>query len=470
MTKVQAMGVIKSVRGQVVEVMFLDEKPEIYEMLQLDGQEEACMIVYTSAENYDSVYCLMLKSVNTLSRGMQVKATGKTLMFPVGDRILGRVLNVFGQPVDNQGELQQGDMDPIFKHSLPAKPLNPSILMETGIKLIDFFTPLMKGGKTGLFGGAGVGKTMLLTEILHNVVGEGSKLKEGNKGGGQKQSVSVFAGVGERSREGLELYHALQNSGVFHESSLIFGQMGENPAVRFLSAFAGVCMAEHFRDVLQRDVLFFIDNIFRLAQSGNELSTLMSTIPSQDGYQPTLESEMANFHERLISTESGEITTIEAIYVPADDLLDHAVQSVFAYLDSSIVLSREVYQQGFLPAVDILASSSAWLSPIYVGEAHYATALQARSLLEESVRLERVASLMGETELSQQDQLQLHRARKLRNYMTQSFFVAQNQSGSQGVFVAKDTVVQDVHKIILGELDKVPDEKFKRIGSIAEIV
>jgi F-type H+-transporting ATPase subunit beta len=318
--------------------------------------------------------------------------------------------------------------------------------------------PIVKGGKKGLFGGAGVGKTVLLSELLHNVV-------EQAKG----KAVSVFAGVGERSREGLELWKALEQSGVFPMATLVFGQMGENPAIRFLSAMGALTLAEYYRDGLKKDVLFFIDNAFRLAQAGNELSTLMSQLPSEDGYQPTLESEMGAFHERLVSTKAGAVTTIEAIYVPADDLVDHAVQAIYPFLDSSIVLSREVYQQGFLPAVDILASASGWLNPSVVGAAHYDAAIAAKHLLEEAVALERIVSLMGEAELSKSDRTVLKRARKIRNFMTQSFYVVSNQRSSLGVFVPTEVTVRDMRAILEGAYDDVPEQDFMFVGSAEDV-
>jgi F-type H+/Na+-transporting ATPase subunit beta len=310
----------------------------------------------------------------------------------------------------------------------------------------------------GLFGGAGVGKTILLTEVLHNIVGDTSN-----------DSVSIFTGVGERSREGLELYKSLEDSGVMSKSTLIYGPMGENPAVRFLAGFAGVSLAEYFRDNSKKNVLFFIDNAYRLAQAGNELSTLTGNLPSEDGYQPTLESEMAEFHERLLSTDIAEITTVEAIYVPADDILDHGVQVVFPYLDAIIVLSRELYQRGILPAVDILASSSTTLHPKIVGDAHYECSLRAKAILKQAESLERIVSLVGESELSNEDQLVYKRARKIRNYMTQRFFVIEAQSAYKGVVMPLEKVVKDLTGVIDGKYDHIPEDKFLYIGSVEEI-
>lgn len=452
-------GIVTGVMGQVVEVEFSGTKPALNDVLFMKGMPDVSMVVNSSSGKH-SFYCLSLTDTAALYRGVQVVSTKQSITFPVGKGMLGRVVDMFGMPLDAAGELKDVKREPITRKGLRSQEEIASVgeVLETGIKVVDFFAPIASGGKMGMFGGAGVGKTMLLTEILHNVVGK-------SKG----ETLSVFAGVGERSREGLELYHALQESGVFSSSSLVFGQMGENPAVRFFSALCSVTLAEHFRDVLKKNVLFFIDNVFRFAQAGNELSTLTETIPSEDGYQPTLESEMANFHERLVSTKSGEVTAVEAIYVPADDLLDHAVQAVFPYLDTSIVLSRDVYQQGFLPAVDILSSSSSWLSPSFVGEKHYQTALQAKSVIERSMQLERVVSLMGETELSTDDQTMYRRGKKLRNYMTQQFYVAEGQRGSAGVYVPLEKTVNDVAAILEGAVDNAAEEELMFIGTLEEI-
>jgi F-type H+-transporting ATPase subunit beta len=441
-----------------VEVEFLGVKPALNDVLVLKGSPEVSMVV-NSSSGRNTFYCLAMSDTIRLYRGAEVLGTKESITFPVGQGMLGRVVDMFGEPLDGGGELKETERKPIARAGITSQSelISVGAVLETGIKVVDFFTPIAAGGKMGMFGGAGVGKTMMLTEILHNVVGK----SEG-------KTLSVFAGVGERSREGLELYHALQESGVFASSSLVFGQMGENPAVRFFSALCAVTLAEYYRDQLKKNVLFFIDNVFRFAQAGNELSTLTDTIPSEDGYQPTLESEMADFHERLVSTTNGEVSTVEAIYVPADDLLDHAVQAVFPYLDTTIVLSREVYQQGLLPAVDILASSSAWLNPNTVGEQHYRTALEAKSVIERSQQLERVVSLMGETELSTEDQTTYRRGKKIQNYMTQQFVVAEGQRGSQGVYVPMEQTVSDVAAILAGSADGLEEEALMFISTLKE--
>ncbi len=303
-----------------------------------------------------------------------------------------------------------------------------------------------------------MGKTILLTEIIHNVV----VLR-------QSKTVSVFAGVGERSREGHELYETLSSKNVLSSVALVIGAMGENSVIRFLTGYSAVTIAEYFRDNLQKDVLFFIDNIFRFAQAGNELSLLMNSIPSEDGYQATLASEMASFHERLSSVTTSAITTIEAIYVPNDDILDQGVQAIFPYLDATIVLSRSVYQEGHLPAVDILASSASSLNPDVVGQAHFDTALEAQSVIKQAVALERIVSLVGESELSTEDRLIYQRARKIKNFMTQSFFVAENQTGRKGVYVERNSTVEDVAAILAGKYDNVDEQKLLFIGNLKEI-
>lgn len=453
------MGKVISVRGQIVQVEFLDDEPRIGDVLTLESDGDLKMEVYVSSGK-NRFFCIAFGSTDPVKRGIKVKNTGRQISFPVGPGMLGRVLDFFGNPIDGGAPIEAKDEFPIRKKVSFADSLDTKTeFLETGIKVIDLFAPLMRGAKMGLFGGAGVGKTLLLTEILHNVV----SLKK-------DKSVSVFAGVGERSREGLELFEVLKESGAMANSSLIFGPMGENAAVRFLSAFSAVTLAEYYRDIMSKEVLFFIDNLFRFAQAGNELSTLTNTIPSEDGYQATLESEMANFHERLASTQKGVISSVEAIYVPADDLLDHAVQAIFPYLDSVVVLSRAVYQGGFLPAVDIIASSSSALDPAIVGQKHYDVAIKAKATLRKAQNLERIVSLVGEGELSGEDLLAFKRAKRIKNYMTQRFFVAQAQKGSPGKYVPVAQAVADVEAILSGKYDETPDDKFMFIGTLSEIV
>jgi F-type H+-transporting ATPase subunit beta len=454
----ESKGTIIGVKGQVVEVEFRGIKPALHDILVLPGAPDVKIEVYQSSTT-NRFYCLSYGSNRSIKRGDKLVNTGSPPMFPVGPMLLNRVVDAFGSPLDALGELKSESRMPIYKTGdLGDHVVSDRKFLETGIKVIDLFAPVFKGGKMGLFGGAGVGKTLLLTEILHNIV----NLKS-------ESNVSVFAGVGERSREGLELYEALKASGSIKNSTLVFGSMGENPAIRFLSAFSGVTLAEYYRDNLKKDVLFFIDNVFRYAQAGNELSTLTNTIPSEDGYQATLEAEMAAFHERLTSTQGGMISAIEAIYVPADDLLDHAVQAIYPYLDSIVVLSRQVYQEGIHPAVDIIASTSSALNNEIVGLKHYGIALEAKALLKEAQGLERIVSLVGEGELPSSDQVIYARSRKIKNFMTQQFFVVENQRGLGGKFVPVTTVVDDVEGILRGKFDSVPEEKFLYIGGTADI-
>ncbi|MBI4096092.1 MAG: F0F1 ATP synthase subunit beta [Candidatus Levybacteria bacterium] len=458
-------GKIIGIQGQIVEVEFKNDQPNIHDILVLENDPNSKMQV-ALASGPSSFFCLSLHSTNKLYRGLKVISTGKPIMIPVGQNVLGRTMNIFGEPIDGLGEIKKEGLKPIYDQGLDYGEIaKHQEILETGIKAIDFLSPMIRGGKIGLFGGAGVGKTVLLTEIIHNVV----VLHKGKAVPAGRQGVSVFAGVGERIREGHELYETLREKEVLPMVSLILGTMGENPAVRFLTGFTAVTLAEYFRDSLKKDVLFFIDNVFRFAQAGNELSVLMNTIPSEDGYQSTLTSEMASFHERLVSNKNNSISSIEAIYIPNDDILDQGVQAIFPYLDSSVVLSRNIYQEGLLPAIDILSSSSANLNPGTVGQLHYEVALKALNLLKQATSLDRIVSLVGESELSPGDKLIYDRAKKLRNFMTQNFFVTENQTGRKGSYVPRETTVTDVNDLMEGKYDNVTDDKFSFIASMKDI-
>jgi F-type H+/Na+-transporting ATPase subunit beta len=451
-------GKIISIKGQIVEVEFLEDKPRINDVLLGKEDPSVQMEVYTSASP-NSFYCLALTEIQELHYGSVVVSTGQPLKIPVGEELLGRVVNTLGEPQDDLGKINTKDLRPIIAQDIKFANIEiPKQILETGIKAVDFFTPIVKGGKVGLFGGAGVGKTVILSEIIHNIV----ILHAEN-------NVSVFTGVGERTREGEELYTVLKDNKVMQGVTLIYGSMGENPAIRFRTAFAGVTVAEYYRDVLGKNVLFFIDNIFRFAQSGYELSTLMNALPSEGGYQSTLGSEMASFHERLASTSKNSITTFEAIYVPADDLTDSGVQAIFPYLDSGIILSRRVYQEGRFPAVDILASNSSALNEETVGNKHYQTALDAQAVLKKAVSLERIVSLIGESELSTSDRVLYNRAKMLKNYMTQNFTVVEAQTERKGVQVPIKDVVVDVRDILDGKVDSLVPEDLLYIGSLKDI-
>lgn len=454
-------GKVIGVMGQIVEVEFAQNPPNLHDLLILEDDKTTKMEVMRSS-GLSTFYSLCFSPTTSIYRGAKVTNTKESITVPVGEGVLGRVMDIFGGDLDGLGEIKSSQRQSIYGNYLPYEDLSThQEILETGIKAIDFFSPIVKGGKIGLFGGAGVGKTLLLTEIIHNVIV--LKKDEG-------KSISVFAGVGERTREGHELHQTLAEQKVLPSVSLVFGPMGENPAIRFLTAFTATTVAEYFRDVSKKDVLFFIDNAFRFAQAGNELAVLMNTIPSEDGYQATLASEMASFHERLVSTKDNSISTIEAIYVPNDDILDQGVQSIFPFLDSTVVLSRSAYQRGFLPAVDLLASTSANLNPELVGELHGEVAPHAQNLLKEVVEFERIVSLVGEAELSPEDRVKYKRSTKLKNYMTQSFYVAQNQTGRPGVYVPRLTTVADVNDILSGKYDEIPEEKFMFIGSAKELL
>jgi len=450
-------GKIISILGQIVEVMFEKDPPFLHNVLVLEDDQAIKMEVFSSSGPF-SFYCLLLDTAKQIQRGKAVLDTGSSIQIPVGEKVLGRVVNVFGVPQDDKGVIESPITRPIYHEEVEYDDvIVPEELLQTGIKAIDFFSPMLRGGKVGLFGGAGVGKTILLTEIIHNVV---ILQKDHNK------VATIFAGVGERVREGQELYETLQESGVLPQVALLFGQMGENPAIRFRTGFAGVTMCEYFRDELSRDVLFFMDNIFRFAQAGYELGTLMNTIPSEGGYQPTLPSEMGNFHERLVSTNKGSITTIEAIYVPSDDITDYGVQSVFPYLDSTVVLSRAIYQEGRFPAIDFLSSTSSALNVEIVGDLHYKTLIDSQNLLKRAVQLERIVSLIGEAELPSYDQVIYKRSKLIKSYMTQSFFGTEAQTGRKGQYVLIENTVSDMHDILEGKYDKMEPEKLMFIGSL----
>jgi F-type H+-transporting ATPase subunit beta len=452
-------GLIIGVQGQIVDIAFNNDQPNIHDILVLEKDPNIKMQAsYPSSPS--SFFCLSLSPTDTLYRGLKVINTKKPILIPTGSSVLGRAMNIFGEPIDGLGPIQKEGEKPIYSPGLDySEIVKYNEVLETGIKAIDFLSPITRGGKIGIFGGAGVGKTILLTEMIHNVI----VLHEG-------KGASVFAGIGERIREGHELYQTLAEKKVLQSVSLILGTMGENPAIRFLTGYTAVALAEYFRDNLKKDVLFFMDNIFRFAQAGNELSVLMNTIPSEDGYQATLTSEMTSIHERLISNKSNSITSIEAIYIPNDDILDQGVQAIFPYLDSSVVLSRSVYQEGFLPAIDLLASASANLNPETVGQLHYNVALKALNLLKEATSLDRIVSLVGEAELSTSDKLTYERAKKLRNFMTQNFFVVENQTGKKGSYVPRTTTVMDVNDLLSGKYDQLSDDKFSYIGSIRESI
>ncbi len=452
-----AKGTVISVAGEIAEIKFNNQGPSLREIL-IDTEDDSIKLHVYLSSNRKTYYCLILSGKEKIYRGRKVISTGEQLKIPIGKNILGRAMNLFGEPIDGLPPFVIEGRVPIFQappeYDIISAKKN---IWETGIKVIDFFAPLVRGGKMGLFGGSGVGKTVLLSEILHNIL----MVKKN-----EKEIYSVFAGVGERIREGHELFHELEHRDILKNTSLLLGHMGDNASLRFLTAMAAASVAEYFRDEEKADILFFIDNVFRFAQAGMELSTITKNIPSEDGYQPTLASEMASLHERLVSSEENNISTIEAIYVPSDDLLDSGVQSIYPYLDSIVTLSRDIYQQGRLPAIDILSSTSSILSPEEIGEEHYETLISALQILKKAQGLERMVSLVGESELTRENQLLFRRATIIKNYMTQPFFVTKNQSGLNGVYVPIDKTVSAVQSIVLGKFDKEDPEKFFMIGEI----
>lgn len=457
-------GKITALVGQIAEIEFKGEHPELHHVLKTADDLALLQVFQSSGEK--TYRTMILRGKESLSCGDEVISTGERLSVRVGSDMLGRVVNMVGDPIDGKGKIKADEEGIILRDSPHYKKvISDKKIWETGIKAIDFFSPLVWGGRIGLLGGAGVGKTILLSEILHNIV----TTHDGHSQNGEakaKRRVSVFAGVGERVREGHELYHELADRGVLKDVVLMYGTMGENAAIRFLTALSAVAVAEHFRDKHGMDVLFLVDNAYRFAQAGSELSVLTRTIPSEDGYQPTINSEMANLHERIASTARGSISAIEAIYVPSDDLLDFGVQSLYPYLDSIITLSRDVYQEGRFPAVDLLTSSSSMISPNIVGEKHYEAVIGARSILKTSESLERMVALIGEAELSPENKAIYRRAKMIKNFMTQPFFVTEAQTGRPGAYVTINDTVDGVLKIVKGECDGMEPDSLLFISKL----
>lgn len=447
MTKI--IGIIKTVLGRVVEVEFKHGMPQIGQVATVN---HSTLYIYRNV-GQTRMRCIALNGTDELVRGTTVSCTGQLLTVPSGDQVLGRAISLFGDPIDGQGPLKSGPSVPVMGNGSKHIPVITGEIWETGIKAVDFFAPLVKGGRMGLFGGAGVGKTILLTEIMHNVFMR------------QKNGRAVFAGVGERTREGYELYQTLKEKQVIAKTTLVYGAMGEDPAVRWLSALSAVSIAESFREA-GHDVLFFIDNMFRYAQAGSELSQMNENMMSEDGYQPNLHEDMAILHERLISTKAGHISSIEAIYVPSDDLTDQAVLAIYPYLDSILTLSRDVYQSGHFPAIDILDSNSSALSPEVVGTAHYEAVILAQQTLSSAKDLERMVALVGESELSPENRLLYKRATLLKSYMTQPFSSVENQTGIKGEYVPREQTVKDVTDILSGKHDDKSISDLRMIGQI----
>ncbi len=450
-------GKIIAVHDNVAVVEFLTHQPAIFDVLTLKSNPELKLEVVSSAKEDLTYYCFILGAKSKIARGDVVINTEQNLLIPVGKSVLGRAIDVFGNAQDNK-PFTPRRLKSIHSHSPTdlESSITPTEVLVTGIRAIDFFTPVIKGSKIGLVGGAGLGKTILLTELIHNVVIASNENKE---------SISVFSAVGERSREAKELLENLESSNVLDKTVMVVGQMGENPAVRFRTAFAAATIAVDFRDN-NTDVLFFMDNMYRFSQAGYELSTLMQAVPSEDGYQPTLPSEVGTLHEMLTSTPSAYITSIEAIYLPSDDLFDYSVRSALYYLDSYIVLSRDIYQSGKLPAIDLLASNSSAVEKEIIGKRHFELYLKCKQILEQAKDIEKIVSLVGISELSLDDQTTYKRSILIENYMTQSLTVAEPQTNRKGVFAKNEQTLTDIELILSGALDTIDPDRLLYIEKI----
>ena len=451
-------GVIIQVLGPVVDVAFAEGSlPSIRDALEvtLDGQRLVMEVAQQMGN--DTVRCIMLSTSEGLSRGMEVAATGGPICVPVGSETLGRMFNVLGDTIDDGGPVKGTEQWAIHRDPPGFADQSPVVeILETGIKVIDLLAPYAKGGKIGLFGGAGVGKTVLIQELIRNIATE--------HGG-----YSIFTGVGERTREGNDLWNEMKESGVIEKTALVFGQMNEPPGSRMRVALTGLTMAEYFRDVEKQNVLLFIDNIFRYVQAGSEVSALLGRMPSAVGYQPTLANEVGSLQERITSTKNGSITSVQAVYVPADDLTDPAPATTFAHLDATTVLSRKIVEQGIYPAVDPLESTSRILEPDVVGQEHYEVARSTQELLQRYKELQDIIAILGMEELAEEDKLAVSRARKLQRFFSQPFFVAENFTGTAGRYVKLSDTVKGFRAIIDGSMDEYPEWAFHMVGTIDEV-
>ena len=452
-------GKIIQVMGPVVDVAFEDGNlPHIQDALTVMNNGKRCVMEVAQHIGGDVVRCIMLASSEGLYKDMEVVATGKGIAVPVGEKTLGRLFNVLGDTLDG-GESLEGEEKWVIHRDPPSfADQSPVVeMLETGIKVIDLLAPYAKGGKIGLFGGAGVGKTVLIQELITNIATE--------HGG-----YSIFTGVGERSREGNDLWTEMSESGVLKKTALVFGQMNESPGARMRVAETGLTMAEYFRDVKHQNVLLFIDNIFRFVQAGSEVSALLGRMPSAVGYQPTLATDLGGLQERIASTKNGSITSVQAVYVPADDLTDPAPATTFAHLDATTVLSRKIVEQGIYPAVDPLESSSRILEEDVVGKEHYEVANKVKEMLQKYKELQDIISILGMEELSEEDKLTVNRARKIQRFLSQPFHVAENFTGVPGKYVPVKETVRGFKAIIDGEMDEYPEAAFFNVGTIDEVV
>lgn len=450
-------GTISQIVGPVVDVFFEGDLPVLYEALHIQHNNATITLETTQHLGAGVVRAVAMNSTDGLSRGMEVNATGKPISVPVGEQTLGRMFNMLGAPIDQQEQIKFEKTLPIHRQAPEINEQSTNIeVLETGIKVIDLIAPIIKGGKVGLFGGAGVGKTVLIQEFIRNIAQE--------HGG-----FSVFAGVGERTREGNDLYYEMKESGVLDKTTMLFGQMNEVPGVRLRVALSALTMAEYFRDQDQKDVLLFIDNIFRFTQAGTEVSALLGRMPSAVGYQPTLASEMGVLQERITSTKKGSITSVQAIYVPADDLTDPAPATTFSHLDSTIVLSRALTELGIYPAVDPLDSSSTALDESIVGKDHYEVAQEVQNILQRYKDLQDIIAILGIEELSQEDKITVERARKIQRFLSQPFFVAETFTGTEGQYISRDQTVKGFAEIIQGKHDEKPEDAFYMKGDISQV-
>ncbi len=451
-------GKIIQVQGAVVDVSFEGEElPAIREALHVKIDDKDCVMEVEQQIGNHIVRCLMLSASEGLYRDMPVTATGHGIQTPVGEKTLGRLFNVLGETIDGKEPIEDAPMwdthrePPAFENQKPA-----TEILETGIKVVDLLAPYAKGGKVGLFGGAGVGKTVLIQELISNIAT-------------QHGGYSIFTGVGERSREGNDLWNEMGESGVLKKTALVFGQMNESPGARLRVAETGLTMAEYFRDQQKQDVLLFIDNIFRFTQAGSEVSALLGRMPSAVGYQPTLATEMGELQERIASTNDGSITSVQAVYVPADDLTDPAPATTFTHLDATTVLSRKIVEQGIYPAVDPLESTSRILEPDIVGEEHYETARKVQEILQKYHELQDIIAILGMEELSDEDKNLVFRARKIQRFLSQPFHVAEQFTGVKGVYVPLEDTIKGFQAIISGEMDEYPENAFFNVGTIEDV-
>ena len=453
-------GKISQVMGAVVDVVFEQgHLPDIYNALTVERGDDNTLVLEVAQHLGDSsVRTVAMDSTDGLVRGTEVKDSGSPISVPVGPETLGRLFDVLGNTIDNKGDVKTDKVNPIHRTAPKHEDLTTSTeILVTGIKVVDLMEPYTKGGKTGLFGGAGVGKTVLIQELIRNIATE--------QGG-----YCVFAGVGERTREGNDLYNEMTESGVIEKTTMVFGQMNEPPGARLRVALSGLAMAEYFRDDEGKDVLLFIDNIFRFTQAGSEVSALLGRMPSAVGYQPTLSTEMGDLQERITSTKNGSITSVQAVYVPADDLTDPAPATAFAHLDATSVLERKIAELGIYPAVDPLASTSRILDPRIIGDRHYDTAQKVQEILQQYKDLQDIIAILGMDELSDDDKLTVSRARKMQKFMSQPFFVAEQFTGFEGRYVSLEDTVSGFEAILNGDVDELAENSFAYVGTIDEAI